>query len=228
MGTATIKVFIRLALARLLSDGKEFTCPICTYKGPFLDTKPKTGLRKHAFCPKCGSFERHRMQYLVIEELSKKIDFSKMSILHVAPESFFKEIFLRKFGNYTSADLNAKNVDYQADLRDLPFENESFDFVFASHVLEHIKEDEKALSEVHRILKPNGIAVLPVPIAATETVEYPESKVPKGGHVRSPGQDYYEKYSLYFKKIEKFDPKAFPENYQLGNKDLNIIPVCYK
>jgi len=49
------------------------------------------------------------------------------------------------------------------DLIHLPYRNESFDFINALDVLEHIKDDELAVSEISRILKKNGIAVITVP-----------------------------------------------------------------
>ncbi len=49
------------------------------------------------------------------------------------------------------------------DLVDLPYREESFDFVSALDVLEHIKDDEIAISEISRILKKKGIAVITVP-----------------------------------------------------------------
>jgi len=49
------------------------------------------------------------------------------------------------------------------DLVTLPYRAESFDFVSALDVLEHIKDDELAMSEMSRILKKNGIAVITVP-----------------------------------------------------------------
>ncbi|UCC20441.1 MAG: class I SAM-dependent methyltransferase [Promethearchaeota archaeon] len=49
------------------------------------------------------------------------------------------------------------------DLIRLPYRNESFDFVSALDVLEHIKNDDLAISEISRILKKNGIAVITVP-----------------------------------------------------------------
>ena len=49
------------------------------------------------------------------------------------------------------------------DLVTLPYRAESFDFVSALDVLEHIKNDELAISEISRILKKNGIVVITVP-----------------------------------------------------------------
>jgi hypothetical protein len=83
-----------LALHRLASHGKvSFVCPICHYRGPFADVSPATGLRKHAKCPKCGALERHRLQYLVVKSLAERYDFSRMSLLHIALEAFFRSRF---------------------------------------------------------------------------------------------------------------------------------------
>ncbi len=49
------------------------------------------------------------------------------------------------------------------DLISLPYKDKTFDFISALDVLEHIKNDEKAISEISRILKKNGIAVITVP-----------------------------------------------------------------
>lgn len=49
------------------------------------------------------------------------------------------------------------------DLVRLPYREESFDFVCALDVLEHIKDDKLAVSEISRILKKNGLVVITVP-----------------------------------------------------------------
>ena len=54
---------------------------------------------------------------------------------------------------------NSLNI-YEADARDLPLPSNSVDFLFSFAALEHIPEVEKAFSEIERVLKPNGIAVL--------------------------------------------------------------------
>lgn len=51
------------------------------------------------------------------------------------------------------------------DGRTLPFADGSFDIVFSSNVLEHIPDLQKTLSEIHRVMKVNGLAIhiLPTP-----------------------------------------------------------------
>lgn len=53
---------------------------------------------------------------------------------------------------------------YNADVTNLSiFKNESYDFVFASHILEHLVNPLQALKEITRILKPNGNCILVLP-----------------------------------------------------------------
>ena len=159
-----LKSYLGLAIFRSLNRKKEnFICPICSYHGPFVNVHPETGIRKHALCPKCGSAERHRLQYLVLRKIAVTYDLSKMSLIHFAPESFFQRYFRKVFGSYTSADLYNRNVDYKIDLRNIPFEDHSYDVVFASHVLEHIKEDDEALKNMFTLLKKHGKLILLVP-----------------------------------------------------------------
>src|SRR3990170_2315071 len=49
-----------------------------------------------------------------------------------------------------------------ADAIDLPFKNNSFDRIIASEIIEHIKGDEKAVSEIYRTLKPGGVVIASV------------------------------------------------------------------
>ncbi len=48
----------------------------------------------------------------------------------------------------------------------IPFDDNSFDFVFSSHVLEHVPNRKLAISEIHRVLKPNGVFVCVTPSRA--------------------------------------------------------------
>lgn len=43
------------------------------------------------------------------------------------------------------------------DITDIPFEDGSFDFAIANHMLYHVPDLDKAIGEVHRVLKPDGV-----------------------------------------------------------------------
>lgn len=57
---------------------------------------------------------------------------------------------------------NVKLIPCSAE--ELPFEDSSMDMVFSSHVLEHIPNQQKALEEIYRVLKPGGYHVCIVPV----------------------------------------------------------------
>jgi len=116
-------------------------------------------------------------------------------------------------------------------------------------VLEHVDKDHKALQEIHRVLSPKGIAILPVPVVSPKTIEYPESNPYEFGHVRAVGVDYFKRYETVFAKVEVFSSSDFDARNQLytyedrsifpteksplrlpmpGEKHADYVPVCFK
>jgi predicted SAM-dependent methyltransferase len=82
---------------------------------------------------------------------------------------------------YTNLDI----VDYGGNqVHDLnsfpyPFEANSFDEIFASHVLEHLNDFNKAITELYRILKPGGILIVYAPFFLnTKYFGDPDHKIP--------------------------------------------------
>ena len=51
----------------------------------------------------------------------------------------------------------------RGDVCDMPFADAQFDLVLATDIIEHVDDDEQALSEVRRVLKPSGRAIVTVP-----------------------------------------------------------------
>jgi SAM-dependent methyltransferase len=51
----------------------------------------------------------------------------------------------------------------QADAVALPFASGVFDAVFIFDVLEHVEEEDRALAEIHRVLRPGGSLLVTVP-----------------------------------------------------------------
>ena len=138
----------------------------------------------------------------------EKLDWHRagMRVLHFAPELVFYDLFSSfKDIDYWSVDLNPNRykgkVRKKVDITNIPFEDNSFDLIMCTHVLEHIPEDKKAMSELYRVLKPKtGIALLNVPIYKNKavTLENPEYNTPElrskyygqYDHVRAYGLDY--------------------------------------
>lgn len=199
----------------------SFTCSVCLHIGPFLVFRG----RPSAQCPRCGSLERHRLQALVNAQLM--VDVSGKSLLHIAPEKFFRSSFGRMFGRYETADLERHDVDHKADLTALPFSDGSFDFVYASHVLEHVRDDAKAISEIRRVLRPGGIAILPVPIVAERTIEYVAPRPQESNHVRAPGRDYFDRYRKAFDRVELYESSAIDTDGRYALLENDCVPACH-
>jgi 2-polyprenyl-3-methyl-5-hydroxy-6-metoxy-1,4-benzoquinol methylase len=62
--------------------------------------------------------------------------------------------------DYLTADLVSKRAMVKMDITDIGFPEASFDVIICNHVLEHVLDDAKAMSELYRTLKPGGWAIL--------------------------------------------------------------------
>ena len=123
-------------------------------------------------------------------------------MLHVAPELCFMSRFdaLENL-EYITADIESPLAKVKMDIHEIPFEDNSVDIIFCNHVLEHVDDDKKALSEMRRVLKPGGWAILQVPFFyplpkttyEDKTIVDPRDREKAFGqddHVRMYGEDY--------------------------------------
>jgi SAM-dependent methyltransferase len=118
--------------------------------------------------------------------------------LHFAPEKSVMSFVSKLPREYITCDIVPGAADVVRNLESIDEPDESFDLVICSHVLEHV-DDRKALKELRRILRPNGVVVLMVPIieAWATTYENPQATSPgdrelyfgQWDHVRCYGRD---------------------------------------
>jgi SAM-dependent methyltransferase len=134
-----------------------------------------------------------------LTEKTDLFDGNRKKMLHVAAEPQLSRLFQKvAYIDYLSADLSAANAMVQMDITDIHYADNIFDVIYCSHVLEHVPNDRKAMREFRRILKPNGWAILQVPIRADITLEDPTVLTPEArerlfgqfDHVRQYGSDY--------------------------------------
>ena len=171
-------------------------CPICGGNAAFraFGTPP----RPAALCPGCTSLERHRSLWLFLKRYTDFFASSGLRMLHFAPEVCLEQHFRKLLGaGYVTADLLDPRADVRADITALQFADASFDVVYCSHVLEHVPDDRKAMRELHRVLKRDGVAIVVVPLRGATTDEDlsitdPDERTRRYGqsdHVRYYGMD---------------------------------------
>ncbi len=182
-------------------------CNVCGWHGKSFYAFYNEMSRKkdQTLCPKCESsvYQRALAKYL---KENCEIN-HHYSVLEIAPHSSDPVGKTLSNMNYISIDIVKGRAMMQMDLCDLKYKDSSFDLVICSAVLEHIKDDKKAMLEIYRTLKPQGRAIIEIPmgyyddINATRTVEF--KKQPFYEHWRSYGFDNF--FNLAFQIGLKMD-----------------------
>jgi len=180
--------------------GDAYYCPICE-KGYQTFYPGGPSRRPFALCPNCKSLERHRFLWVILQHLWAKGEISSNGkMLHFAPEPSLEKRFRKSF-QYLSADLDPEVAMVSMDINDIQFPDGSFDAIICNHVLEHIPDDRKALSELYRVMKKGGWGSLQVPMKGETTYEDDSITTPEGrekafgqwDHVRWYGSDFYQR-----------------------------------
>lgn len=173
-------------------------CPVCGGESSKFGSFGKPA-RADARCMRCGSLERYRLVWLYFERKTDLFTEIPARMLHIAPEPIFEKLLKKRVGaGYLSADLDGSQAMVKMDITSIDHPDQLFEVIYCSHVLEHVPDDRQAMRELHRILKPDGWAVLMVPITADKTVEDPSITDPaererlfgQADHVRRYGPDF--------------------------------------
>jgi SAM-dependent methyltransferase len=197
-------------------------------------------------CPVCRANDRTRLLYLYLRDHTRLFDGGERT-LHIAPE---RAIVLRARSlpaeTYVCGDIEPHRYlslrpMALLDVEALSFADESFDLVICNHVLEHVRDDRKAMRELWRVLKPSGRAILQVPIAERlkQTREDPRVVSPEErgevfgqpDHVRLyAAEDYIERLSAAGFRVQLFDIyQEEPESaYAFDVNPYERLFVCWR
>ncbi len=219
--------------------GNRVSCPVCGHS--FRKFMPYgVSSRLNVLCPSCFSLERHRLLWLWWR---RETDFftTPYRILHVAPEQCFVSRFRRiKDWDYTTADLESPMADIHFDLHEIPLADGSFDWVICNHVLEHVADDRRVMSEILRILDQGGRAILQVPLDPdlAETHEDPlivdpaerERQFGQRDHVRRYGRDFPDRLREAGFDVQEIDllSRMLPDErsrYRLPEREIIYLAV---
>ncbi len=198
-------------------------------------------IRENVLSPGTLSLERHRLLWLYLKNETRFTD-EKLKVLHIAPEqAFYKKFKKNKNWNYITADLYSPLADIKADLTNLPFPDNTFDLIFCNHVLEHIKEDEKAIKELFRVMKPGGTGIFQIPLDKTRKTSFEDDSITdpeersrifgQYDHVRVYGMDYFDKLAQAGFTVYPLDYTSKFTDSQIDKYRLEkgeILPVVKK
>jgi SAM-dependent methyltransferase len=208
---------IGLKILGIAYRGSAVTCPICEKSFKKFLPYGRITPRPNALCPNCQSLERHRLIWLYLQERS---DFfrKKISVLHIAPEACFINRFEKLHGeNYITADIESPLAKVKMDIHQIPFEDNRFDVVLCNHVLEHVDNDIQAMSEIQRVLKPHGFAIMQVPLFhPIPDITYEDRSItdPKAREKAFGQDDHVRKFGKdYLNRIEKAGLTAVEDSF---------------
>jgi SAM-dependent methyltransferase len=216
IATAALPGRLRTRIKLTVHRGDSCVCPLCGYRGdgwewngydfPILREKRVVGSgRRRSACYQCGSSDRERLVYLYLRDHVRLFAKPSRHVLHIAPE---RELSTKceeaGLARYVCGDLAGDGRRIHAlDVTALPYPDASFDVVICNHVLEHVPDDATAMRELRRVMRPDGVAILQVPISANSatTDEDPsiadpreqERRFGQPDHVRLYGQDYVDR-----------------------------------
>ena len=193
------------------------------------------GLRRNFHCPCCGAVDRERWIYKVLSEKTG-IFSESCRVLHFAPEPHIREVIKQnKKCDYYDVDIEIGRARHRIDMTDIPFQDNTFDYIIANHVLEHIREEEKALQELKRVLKKSGKLILSFPICKDKKTEEDlgelseEERIARFGqndHVRLYGTDYVERLEGRGFCVYCYSPEDDLEEEQIERYGLIQGDVC--
>ena len=228
-------------LMRFYFKGDKFTDPIdgSRYR-KFLPYGYGKKLRKNALCPGTLSLERHRILWIYLTRYTSFLE-KQIKVLHIAPAQVFHQKF-KNFNNwdYTAVDLYSPLADIKADICNLPLKENFFDLILCNHVLEHIIDDIKAMTELYRVLKKGGTLIAQVPLKEDLKKTYEDYRIKESkiktklfgqyDHVRIYGKDFYSRLQSV-----GFYTKDFDLINKLEKKEINLyglqdekIPIAIK
>ena len=211
---------VGLKAAGIFYLGNAVECPICNSRYRKFLPYGRVNPRQNALCPSCLSLERHRLIWVYLKEKTNFFS-TQLKVLHIAPEPCFIQRFEKQHGaDYITADIESPLAKVKMDIHQIPFEEDYFDVVLCNHVLEHVADDIKAMSEIRRVLKPGGWAILqvpffsPVPETTFEDNSITNSRerekiFGQNDHVRKFGKDY-------LKRIESAQLKAVTDPFAIS------------
>ncbi len=139
--------------------------------------RPVSNTRSDSFLGKLKFYGRMLLDLQILtiyRHIAKTIPAYKGNVLDVGcGQSPYKFLLNAAETKYFGVDIvDAEKFDYNnTDItpfngEDIPFENEKFDAVICTEVLEHVQHYQKLIDEMHRVMKPGATGIVTIPWSA--------------------------------------------------------------
>lgn len=223
--------------------GNRVVCNCCHRSFSRFLPKGKWKNREDAVCPYCGSLERTRALLFYLE-LETTIFTKPTNLLHFAPETCLKKILSKtETIDYTDADINPALASAAFNIEAIPYEDDAFEYIICSHVLAHVEDEQQAVKELYRILKPGGAAFIMTLIDGQrdetledESITSPDDRLKHYSEpdmLRLHGKDFPKRLEAGGFNVEIINyaeklGRGLCEKYKLGNGDRELIFKCTK
>lgn len=240
-----IRINIRLKFSKLIHIfylGNRFYCNCCNKS--FRKFLPKGNVRReNAKCPYCGSLERTRLLLFYLKNETEIFQSQDLKLLHFAPEQPIFDILKKLNIEYVDGDINPSFARNIIDITAIPYPENYFDFIICAHVLGHVPDEGKAIEELFRVTKKNGMVLVMtlLNLGAEKTYENPEIVAGKERLAvygepdlcRLHGQDFETRLQKGGFTVDRVDyrmklPPEIAETYRLGDGRREIIFKCTK
>lgn len=238
-----LKIGIRKSKGLFLS-GNEVECNCCGKKYRKFLPMGNLEFRDNVMCSNCGSLERTRMLLIYLEKETDIFEPGK-KVLHFAPEEGLKAQFKKRKNpdEYINGDLNPVLADTVIDMTNISFADNTFDYIICSHILGHIPDEEKAVSELFRVLKPGGKAIVltlineeNVPTREEKHINTDEKRLMEYGHptlFRLHGNDMADRLAKRgFEVVSRDYISELPEDIQtrlrIADNQRGRLFICSK
>ncbi|MDP3920703.1 MAG: class I SAM-dependent methyltransferase [Candidatus Omnitrophota bacterium] len=156
-----LHVYARLANLWISARGGDQVCLICGRRGAFgyVAAISDQTLIRNSLCFGCGSNSRTRT---LLFYLKSRLPNGQLKILDIGPLKSTRLFFRDLDCTYETLDRYGE-ATYHDDVTDMSsIPDETYDIIFCVQVLQHISDDLGAMSEIRRILKPDGVAYVVV------------------------------------------------------------------
>jgi len=209
--------------------GKKHKCNICNR-----ELKSFVEIENDKLCPSCGSIKRTRRLWEILTD-----DFLKdnKKILDFSPSRSIYRLLKKSDNIYISSDLSGDFMaDNSFDITKIDSEDENFDLIICYHILEHVEEDEKAMSEIWRVLRKNGICIIQTPFKEGDIYENSSITSDEDREKHFGQSDHVRVYSIngLVSRLEnaglKVETKSYNEESEnsCGFHEKETVLICHK